>query len=157
MSSGRLERFREVRISEEVRQKLLKISPAAIDRLLAKERKRHQIKGRGNTKPGTPLKNQIPIRTFSDWNDQRPGFVEIDLVGRDGGDTHGDFAQTLDVTDVCTTWTETEAVRNKAQYGYLRPSTTSEAECRFPFWGLIQTVAGSLSINTSSGTASTKR
>ncbi|MGD0886363.1 MAG: hypothetical protein ABSA46_16090, partial [Thermodesulfovibrionales bacterium] len=40
---------------------------------------------------------------------------EIDLVGHDGGDAHGEFAQTLDVTDVCTTWTETEAVRNKAQ------------------------------------------
>ena len=111
----RLERCREIRISEEVRQKLSRISPASIDRLLAKERKRYQIKGRGNTKPGTLLKNQIPIRTFSDWNEQKPGFVEIDLVGHDGGDSHGDFAQTLDVTDVCTTWTETEAVRNKAQ------------------------------------------
>ncbi len=60
-----LERFREVRFSEEVRQKLLKISPASIDRLLVKERRRHQIKGRGNTKPGTLLKNQIPIRTCS--------------------------------------------------------------------------------------------
>lgn len=50
------------------------------------KRKKHQIKGRGNTKPGTLLKNQIPIRTFSRWNEKRPGFVEIDLVGHDGSD-----------------------------------------------------------------------
>jgi hypothetical protein len=61
------------------------------------------------------LKSQIPIRTFSEWNDRRPGFVEIDLVGHDGGDPKGEFIQTLDVTDVCTGWTETQAVKNKAQ------------------------------------------
>lgn len=127
----RLERFREIRLSEEVREKLLRISPASIDRVLAKERKRHQIKGRGNTKPGTLLKNQIPIRTFSDWNEQQPGFVEIDLVGHDGGDSHGDFAQTLDVTDVCTAWTETEAVRNKAQVWVFE--ALKDVRMRMPF------------------------
>ncbi len=132
----RLERFGELRISEEVRQKLLKISPASIDRLLAKERKRHQIKGRGNTKPGTLLKNQIPIRTFSDWNEQKPGFVEIDLVGHDGGDSHGDFAQTLDVTDVCTTWTETEAVRNKAQVWVFEALKDIRGRMPFPLLGI---------------------
>jgi hypothetical protein len=132
----RLERFREIRISEEVRQKLLKISPASIDRLLAKERKRHQIKGRGNTKPGTLLKNQIPIRTFSDWNEQKPGFVEVDLVGHDGGDSHGDFAQTLDVTDVCTTWTETEAVRNKAQVWVFEALKDIKGRMPFPLLGI---------------------
>ncbi len=111
----RLERYREISIEVETRKKLLRISPATIDRLLAKERRKQTIKGRSNTKPGTLLRNQIPIRTFSEWNEQRPGFVEIDLVGHDGGDAQGEFIQTLDVTDVCTTWTETEAVRNKAQ------------------------------------------
>lgn len=67
------------------------------------------------TKPGTLLKNQIPIRIYSEWDEQRPGFVEIDLVGHDGGDGKGEFIQTLNVTDVCTSWTETQAVRNKAQ------------------------------------------
>jgi len=56
------------------------------------------------------LKNQIPIRTFSDWDDARPGFVEIDLVGHEGGNSRGNYIQTLDVTDVCTGWTETRAV-----------------------------------------------
>jgi len=111
----KLEQHKEIAIDRETREKLLRISPATIDRLLAKERKKQQIKGRSNTKPGTLLKNQIPIRTYSEWDEQRPGFMEIDLVGHDGGDPRGEFIQTLDVTDVCTSWTETQAVRNKAQ------------------------------------------
>ena len=132
----RLERFGELRVSPDVREKLLRISPASIDRLLAKERRRHEIKGRGNTKPGTLLKHQIPIRTFSDWNEQKPGFVEIDLVGHDGGDSHGEFAQTLDVTDVCTTWTETEAVRNKAQIWVFNALKDIRQRLPFPLLGV---------------------
>jgi hypothetical protein len=132
----RLERFREIRISGDVRQKLSRISASSIDRLLAKERRKHQIKGRGNTKPGTLLKHQIPIRTFSDWNEHKPGFVEIDLVGHDGGDSHGDFAQTLDVTDICTTWTETEAVRNKAQIWVFDALKDIRKRIPFPLLGI---------------------
>lgn len=110
-----LERYKEIKLDRDTRKKLCKISAATIDRLLADERKKQTLKGRSHTKPGTLLKSQIPIRTFSEWDDRRPGFVEIDLVGHDGGDARGEFAQTLDVTDVCTGWTETEAVKNKAQ------------------------------------------
>jgi len=132
----RLERFREINISDEVREKLFRISPATIDRLLAKERKKQQIKGRSNTKPGTLLRNQIPIRTFSDWNEKKPGFAEIDLVGHDGGDSHGEFAQTLDVTDICTTWTETEAVRNKAQVWVFNALKDIRQRMPFPLGGI---------------------
>lgn len=77
-------RFKEIKAEEIVQEKLMKISSSTIDRLLASERKKQAIKGRSNTKPGTLLKNQIPIRTFSEWDDKKPGFVEIDLVGHDG-------------------------------------------------------------------------
>jgi hypothetical protein len=110
-----LQRYKEIKLDRVTRKKLYKISAATIDRLLADERKKQRLKGRSHTKPGTVLKNQIPIRTFSEWDDRRPGFVEIDLVGHDGGDARGEFVQTLDVTDVYTGWTETEAVKNKAQ------------------------------------------
>jgi hypothetical protein len=110
-----LERHKEIRLDRDTRKKLHKISSATIDRLLAEERKKQNIKGRSHTKPGTLLKSQIPIRTFAEWDDKSPGFVEIDLVGHDGGDARGEFIQTLDVTDICTGWTETQAVRNKAQ------------------------------------------
>ena len=110
-----LERFDEFRCDRETRAKLLRISAASIDRLLRSERSKHELRGRSGTKPGTLLKKQIPIRTFSEWDDERPGFVEIDLVGHDGGVAAGDYCQTLDLTDIATAWTETIAVRNKAQ------------------------------------------
>jgi len=105
----------EIRLDRQTREKLLKISPATIDRLLAADRKKLQIKGRSHTKPGSLLKSQIPIRRFDEWNEGKPGFVEIDLVGHDGGDSSGEFCFTLDVTDIFTGWTETRAVKNKAQ------------------------------------------
>lgn len=110
-----LERHREIRLSPPVRRKLLAISPATIDRLLAPSRRPFELRGRCGTKPGTLLKHQIPIRTFTEWDHARPGFLEIDLVGHDGGIASGDFCQTLDATDVASGWTETQAVLNKAQ------------------------------------------
>lgn len=110
-----LERYNEFRCDRETRKKLLRISAASIDRLLQPERRKYELRGRSGTKPGTLLKKQIPIRTFAEWDEQRPGFVEIDLVAHDGGLAAGDYCQTLDLTDIATTWTETQAVRNKAQ------------------------------------------
>lgn len=110
-----LERFGEIEIDDMVRRKLFLISAATIDRLLGPERKKYALKGRSTTKPGSLLKHQIPIRTFSDWDEAAPGFLEIDLVSHDGGNMIGDFIQTLDATDICTGWTETMAVKNKAQ------------------------------------------
>lgn len=97
-----LERHRELRISVQTREKLETISAASIDRLLFPMRQEFLAGTRSRTKPGTLLKSQIPIRTFSEWNETRPGFVEIDLVGHDGGNGSGDFAQTLDVTDIAS-------------------------------------------------------
>jgi len=112
---GVLERFGEIELESEVKEKLLNVSPATIDRLLVEERKKQTLRARSKTKPGTLLKHQIPIRIFSEWDEQKPGFVEMDLVGHDGGDVSGDYIQTLDITDVCTGWTETQAVKNRAQ------------------------------------------
>ena len=110
-----LEHHHEIVLDAATRQKLCSISPATIDRVLASERRKFALRGRCGTKPGTLLKQQIPIRTFAEWNEARPGFVEIDLVGHEGGEACGDFCQTLDVTDVASGWTESAAVINKAQ------------------------------------------
>ena len=67
-----LERLDELEVTDEVRRKLFEISPATIDRLLSPVRKRYQLRARSNTKPGTLLKHQIPIRTFSEWDEKRP-------------------------------------------------------------------------------------
>lgn len=111
----RLVAFRELRIKKSVQKRLLEVSPATIDRMLKQERKKYTLKGRATTKPGTLLKHQIPIRTFSDWDNEEPGFLEMDLVGHDGGRVEGDYCFTLDITDVATGWSEQAAVQNKAQ------------------------------------------
>lgn len=126
-----LERFGELALDEETQRRLMAISPATVDRLLAPVRKRYQLRSRSQTKPGTLLKHQIPIRTFRDWDDLRPGFVEIDLVSHEGGNPRGDYAYTLDATDVCTGWTETEAVRNRAERWVF--AGLQKALARFPF------------------------
>jgi len=143
----RLERFGEIRCDAEVRKKLSEISAATIDRVLRSERKKYELKGRSHTKPGTLLKHQIPIRTFSEWDEDRPGFGELDLVGHDGGVAAGDFCQTLDLTDIATTWTETEAVRNKAAVHVF--AAIQEVKIRLPFDLLgIDSDNGSEFINT---------
>lgn len=72
------------------------------------------IRGRSHTKPGSLLKSQIPVRTWAEWDDERPGFVEIDLVGHEGGNSSGEFCFTLTVTDIATGWTINRSVKNKA-------------------------------------------
>jgi hypothetical protein len=80
----------------------LKISAATIDRLLTETRKRFRIKSRSTTRPGSLLKKSIPIRTFADWDEAKPGFFEVDLVSHDGGASRGDFNQILNFTDIAT-------------------------------------------------------
>jgi hypothetical protein len=111
----RLRACGELDIDDDLAARAGRVSAATIDRRFAADRARLAMRGRSGTKPGSLLKNQIPIRTWADWADDRPGFVEIDLVGHEGGDPSGDFCQTLTVTDIATGWTETRAVQNKAQ------------------------------------------
>lgn len=102
-------------LSSEQKEKLIGISAASIDRLLLSHHLRPTNKGRSYTKPGTLLKSQIPIRTFADWNENKVGFFEMDLVGHEGGNAQGAFAFTLNMTDVKTGWSEQMAVANKGQ------------------------------------------
>ena len=132
----RLEHFGEMRCDRETREKLSSISASTIDRLLTGERKKHQLKGRSGTRPGSLLKKQIPMRTFSEWDEGRPGFVEIDLVGHDGGFAQGDYLQTLDMTDVYSGWTEVAAVRNKAQIWVFEALKTMRSRLPFPLLGI---------------------
>lgn len=121
----------ELRVSREVRRQLMTVSAATIDRLLGPERAKAQVRGRSLTKPGTLLRHQIPVRTFADWDDVRPGFVEVDLVGHEGGVSRGDFCQTLDVTDVATSWCEQVAVPTRAQCWVFQ--ALEEVRGRLPF------------------------
>ena len=131
-----LEKHKEIELEKEVRGKLGRISASTADRLLAGERKKMELKSRSKTRPGSLLKHQIPIRTFADWDDCRVGFMEIDLVGHDGGNTSGDYCQSLDTTDVASGWSEQRAVKNKAQKWTFEALETIRERLPFPLLGI---------------------
>ncbi len=110
---------------------LVAMSAATIDRRLANAKIVAGFTGRSHTKPGSLLKSQIPIRTWSEWDENTPGFVEIDLVGHEGGNSFGEFCFTLTVTDVATGWTVNRSVANKAAIGVV--AAIDHASARFPF------------------------
>jgi hypothetical protein len=119
-----------------VRKQLLSISPATVDRLLAKTKRETRLKGRTTTRPGTLLKHHIPVRTFADWNDVQPGFCEADLVAHDGGSAFGDYCHSVNLTDVATGWTETIAAQNKAQMHVFEGLKQIRSQMPFSLLGL---------------------
>jgi hypothetical protein len=121
-------------LAEPVRQKLLEISPATIDRLLKKQRALYRAKGLCGTRLGGLLKHQIPIRTDNDDVD-RPGFLEADTVAHCANCLAGDFIWSLTFTDIFSQWTENRAVWNKGAAGVLEQVKDLEAGLPFELLG----------------------
>jgi hypothetical protein len=113
-----------------LKAKLAAISAASIDRVLAPVRARARPKGRGGTKPGRWLKNQIPLQT-DQWDEKRPGFMEADTVAHCGDSLEGDFIWSLCFTDLASGWTQLRAVWNKGAHGVM--VAVREMEERLPF------------------------
>ncbi len=130
-----LERHKEMKLEAGVKELLLGMSCATIDRCLQKE---HFEKKRGisTTKPGTLLKKAIAVRTFMDWNENRPGFVEVDLVAHCGGSAEGQFCYTLTAVDISTGWTECLAVKNRTQAAVFAQIVRLRERLPFPLLGL---------------------
>jgi hypothetical protein len=140
-----LERHEHLQISEECRKQLLSMSAATADRLLSSQRKQSQ-RGLSNTRAGTLLKQQIPIRTFEEWNEARPGFLEADLVAHCGTNIEGGYLYTLTLTDVATGWTECLPLLYRSQETVL--AALQQARLLFPFPILgIDTESGGEFIN----------
>jgi len=131
-----LRRDGELDLTDAEADQLMAMSAATIDRRLAGERAKMMPRGRSHTKPGSLLKSQIPIRTWADWDDAVPGFVEIDLVGHEGGNSSGEFCFTLTVTDIATGWTINRSVRNKAQRWVFEALEYVVAAFPFPILGI---------------------
>ena len=105
-----LERHGELRLPGSVREGLMSMSAATIDRQLRSWRKNLGRQPRRPAAATTGLKAQIPIRTWSEWKDVQPGSVQADLVLHCGESLEGFFLTTLTLVDVATGWTEVEAV-----------------------------------------------
>jgi len=131
-----LERFDELSLSPQTKQLLLSMSRATIDRCLKKARFIHPQHGLSTTKPGSLLKQAIPIRTFTPWEDERPGFLEIDLVAHCGSTVAGSYLNTLTATDIATTWTDFRALPNKTQTAVSQAIVELRQDLPFPLLGL---------------------
>ena len=107
---------RRLRLRPAVERQLLTISPRQMDRRLAPHRRQLTKRLYGRTKPGTLLKHHIPLKTDR-WDVAVPGFTEIDLVAHCGSCGDGEFAHSLTLTDIHTTWVETACVLGKSQAG----------------------------------------
>ena len=112
------------------------MSSATVDRCLKPYRERWPGQGRGLTKPGTLLKGQVPIRTFADWDDACPGFLEIDLVAHCGTSGAGEFLFTLSAVDIATGWMGLEGVLNTGELAVFEALGRLRTRLPFPLLGL---------------------
>ena len=131
-----LEREGALVLTGEVRSKLLGMKAATIDRRLRAAKGRERPKGLSTTKPGSLLRRQVPIRTYTPWDEQEAGFLEIDTVAHCGTTTEGEYLCTLNTTDVATGWTEPWAVMGKTQRAVHGGVEEVRAKLPFPLLGL---------------------
>jgi hypothetical protein len=115
-----LEEHGHLKLSEEARAQLCRISHATIDRILRPLYAGKTPRGISTTKRGTLLKHQVPVRTFADWNKIQPGFLEADLVAHCGRSVEGAFLHTLVLTDIATAWVECLPLRYRSQHAVIQ-------------------------------------
>jgi hypothetical protein len=131
-----LERHHELVFEPGIKALLCQMSPATLDRKLQRARaQRGRQRGLSTTKPGTLLKAAIPIRTFADWNEQQPGFVEVDLVAHCGDTTAGTYLNTLCLVDIGTHWCDLAALPNKGQAATFAALKTLRQQLPFALLG----------------------
>lgn len=130
-----LERHNEIMLAPETKALLLKMSRATMDRCLSAVRFEH-LHGLSTTRPGTLLKKAIPIRTWAEWDDARPGFVEMDLVAHCGNTVEGQYLNTLTAVDVSSGWTECLPVFRHTQKAVFEAILDLRQRLPFPLLGI---------------------
>jgi len=131
-----LESHGHLALPADVRAQLLALSPATADRILRRARAADRPHGIGTTKAGTLLKHRVPIRTFAEWDNVRPGFMEADLVAHCGTSAEGAYLYTLTLTDVATGWTECLALPYRSPEAVIQALDHARRLLPFPLRGL---------------------
>lgn len=131
-----LEKTQRLCLDDDLKTKMLAMSHGTMDRLLRHDRRIQRGFGRSTTKPGSLLKSQIPMRRGTDWDNNKPGFMEIDLVAHCGEANAGTYICTLDGTDVASGWTECRAVLNKARTHTLEAMKDIRVHLPIPLLGI---------------------
>jgi hypothetical protein len=130
-----LERCGELQLSEQTKMLLLQMSRSTIDRCLGPARF-ERPRGLSTTKPGSLLKKAIPVRTYTPWDEDQPGFLEIDLVAHCGGSVEGQYINTLTCVDLSTGWIECLAVHHRSQQAVFEAIQTMRTYLPFLLLGL---------------------
>jgi len=131
-----MRRHDELAINASLEAELCQMSPSTIDRLLRPWRRLGGRRRLSTTKPGSLLKNSIPIRTFADWTDERSGFLEVDLVAHCGESAEGFYLTTLSTVDVASGWSECMGVWGKGQSRVRGAVHRIRQRLPFPLLGL---------------------
>ncbi|HEX6478129.1 MAG TPA: DDE-type integrase/transposase/recombinase [Ktedonobacteraceae bacterium] len=140
-----LEQHEHLQLTEEERRQLLAMSVSTAERLLRTQRK-PRVHGLSTTTPGPWCKSQIPVHTFSEWEEEHPGFVEMDLVAHCGEQLDGSFLYTMTLTDPATGWTECVPLLEKSAEAVLAALEQAHTLFPFPLLG-IDTDSGSEFLN----------
>jgi hypothetical protein len=148
-----MERHGHLDLVPEIRAALLGMSAATIDRALRPQRARSGS-GTRRRKAPSALRSSIPVRTFSDWNDPPPGFIEVDLVAHSGPVASGAFIQTLVLTDIATGWTECAPFCSGSRRSLSACCARCVPGCRFRCSGSTRTTTACSSTRRSGTTAS---
>ncbi len=130
-----LERCQEIVLTPDIKDRLLHISSASIDRCLRPYRMKSPRRV-STTKPGSLLRQAIAIQTVTPWDEERPGFLEIDLVAHCGDSAAGQFLVTLTCTDICTGWTELSGLLHRSQEAVCEAIQVMRCRLPFPLRGL---------------------
>jgi hypothetical protein len=139
-----MERHGHAGISGSAGEQLLAMSPATIDRALRGTKA--SATGPRRRKASTAIRRSVPIRTFSDWDNPAPGFVEADLVSHSGPFAKGAYTQTLVLTDIASGWTECAPLLVREQTVLTTALTELRRLLPFPLLG-FDTDNDSVSMN----------
>jgi len=120
------------RLNSDVREALLSASRATLDRLLRPARVEHRR--RASTRPGSLLRQQIPIRT--EWTEDVPGYLEMDTVALCGGSLDDRHSWMFDAVDIQTTWNEMRGLANRGEAAVLGQIRNVEARLPFELLGV---------------------
>ncbi len=130
-----LEKSKHLILSDQAKAEILSISASTVDRMLKAERAKSP-RSLSHTKRNALVKNKVPIRTFTEWNDVLPGFFEIDTVAHSSSSSTGPFLSTLNMTDIATCWTIPVAIRRKSAIDVISALNHSIIVMPFPLLGL---------------------
>lgn len=131
-----MKRDGEIDVTAEEERLIKGISAATIDRMLDTDRAAMCVKGRTTTKPGTLLRSKIRVRTFAEWDEQEPGFFEIDLVAHCGGSGSGEFLYTLNMTDVFSGWIALGGMKGRGEAGTVLAIKSASSQLPFRVKGI---------------------